>query len=164
MVALASPAWADLDQEIYHIQLKLNSIGFDVGEPDGVAGKRTMDAITKAAKSYGFEPDKKGFVDYFTFLSFDNRASLTAGPELEAIKSAVGGQLKDPFSAQFKDLFKFPSGRVCGMVNGKNAFGAYSGWTPFMAYAVELGGTFMPGVAFVDGETSIAFYHCLLDI
>lgn len=48
------------------------------------------------------------------------------------IKDAVGRHLKDPFSAQY-EWPEVRSGTVyCGFVNAKNAFGAYSGYQPFL--------------------------------
>jgi hypothetical protein len=57
----------------------------------------------------------------------------------EAIRraqDAVREKLKDPSSAQFKDVAYFQSGSldvVCGQVNAKNAYGGYSGFREFLA-------------------------------
>lgn len=57
-------------------------------------------------------------------------------------KNHVAANLKDPSSATFQDIFivKEPTdtngserGTVCGQVNGRNSFGAYSGYTRFVA-------------------------------
>jgi hypothetical protein len=56
--------------------------------------------------------------------------------------SHVRNQLKDPGSAQFRNVRVVPykNGRVvCGEVNGKNSYGGYVGFTPFVAG--ELGST-----------------------
>lgn len=45
-------------------------------------------------------------------------------------KEAVGDQLKDPSSAQFKEVRR-TDGVVCGEVNAKNSFGAYEGFRRF---------------------------------
>lgn len=39
--------------------------------------------------------------------------------------------LRDPRSAQFRNVYKNEFGYVCGHVNAKNGFGGYTGWTPF---------------------------------
>jgi len=41
-------------------------------------------------------------------------------------------QLKDPGSAQFANEFISPSKALCGQVNAKNGFGAYTGFEPFI--------------------------------
>lgn len=53
-----------------------------------------------------------------------------------ASKEAVKVNLKDPSSAEFKNirLVKYLNGHVvCGSVNAKNSFGGYTGFTPFIA-------------------------------
>jgi hypothetical protein len=55
---------------------------------------------------------------------------------LAAAQGQVRNTLKDPDSAQFRNvrLLDFNPGRlVCGEVNAKNGFGAYVGFTPFVA-------------------------------
>ncbi|WP_159975888.1 MULTISPECIES: hypothetical protein [unclassified Novosphingobium] len=46
--------------------------------------------------------------------------------EADRAKAVIAGKLKDPESAKFTDV-KVLFGTVCGMVNGRNSFGAYSG-------------------------------------
>lgn len=52
------------------------------------------------------------------------------------IKKFISDSLKDPSSAQFKNfrLVDFAGGKLaCGELNGKNSYGAYTGFTPFVA-------------------------------
>lgn len=56
--------------------------------------------------------------------------------ELAMLKTALEGQLKDPYSAKFRNVKvgpKSPAGMytACGMVNAKNSYGAYAGEEPF---------------------------------
>lgn len=48
-----------------------------------------------------------------------------------AAKKLVTHDLKDPSSAQFRDVHKTDQA-VCGEVNGKNAYGAYAGFQHFI--------------------------------
>lgn len=59
---------------------------------------------------------------------------LTA-QEKAAVEKAVKEKLKDPDSAKFKwpDLVN-EKGGYCGLVNARNSYGGYSGFTPFMAF------------------------------
>jgi len=50
----------------------------------------------------------------------------------DRLKVAVAAKLKDPGSAQFSNL-KLNGTILCGEVNGKNSFGAYSGADQFTA-------------------------------
>jgi hypothetical protein len=43
--------------EILKIQQKLNELGFDCGEPDGIMGSKTEQAIKDFQTSKGLEPD-----------------------------------------------------------------------------------------------------------
>lgn len=58
-----------------------------------------------------------------------------APSQIDFIESAVRQQLRDPDSAQFRDI-KIGTGDdahfVCGYVNAKNGFGGYIGFTRFM--------------------------------
>jgi hypothetical protein len=53
-------------------------------------------------------------------------------PQQEAIKSAVGKALKDPFTAQYEWPEPKSATVYCGWVNARNGFGAYDGFRPFM--------------------------------
>ncbi|RXX51382.1 hypothetical protein DD604_03455 [Enterobacter cloacae] len=77
-------------------------------------------------------------------------------------KSEVAANLKDPASAQFRNvkvskMTDAEDGRVvavvCGEINGKNGFGAYAGFHPFL---VELNmkskGFFSKGVDYTLGD------------
>lgn len=48
-------------------------------------------------------------------------------------KASVSSMLKDPDSAKFKDIFFGNGIIVCGMVSGKNSFGAYNGYQDFVS-------------------------------
>lgn len=52
---------------------------------------------------------------------------------IEKARTAVADRLKDPDSAEFRNERQVADGGVCGEVNGKNGFGAYSGFAPFFA-------------------------------
>ncbi len=58
-----------------------------------------------------------------------------------AAEQAVAYRLKDPSSAQFRDLraYRMPTGLlvVCGEINGKNSFGGYTGFSLFAATVQE---------------------------
>lgn len=63
----------------------------------------------------------------------------------KALKAAFEERLKDADSAKFKDLTQKSSEaagswQLCGEVNAKNSYGAYSGYEPFLAMSfVEKG-------------------------
>ena len=60
-------------------------------------------------------------------------AGCSAASELEKkAKEAVRYDLKDPDSAQFREIQVYLEKRlVCGEVNSRNSYGAYAGFEPF---------------------------------
>lgn len=48
--------------------------------------------------------------------------------------NAAANLLRDPSSAQFRNVRTDGDGYVCGEINGKNGFGAYSGFSEFYAF------------------------------
>lgn len=52
--------------------------------------------------------------------------------EYNALVLGLGDYLMDPFTMVLRRLVFYPNGVVCGEVNGKNGFGAYSGFTGFI--------------------------------
>lgn len=71
-------------------------------------------------------------------LSVDTAAAAKPKPPpkkadpIAAAHARVSDQMRDPETARFSDSFVSSSGSVCGMVNGKNAMGGYSGKTRFI--------------------------------
>jgi hypothetical protein len=51
--------------------------------------------------------------------------------QLVVIKGAFADQLKDPDSAKLKDVQIATDGTLCGHVNAKNSYGAYTGYRTF---------------------------------
>ena len=87
------------------------------------------------------------------------------GEELiEEAKANVVDRLKDPNSAQFKDLAIYETEKgviiVCGKVNAKNSMGGYTGFKTFTyrdgnAGIVDVSGDAAGGVAFAKALSSV---------
>lgn len=56
----------------------------------------------------------------------------------ELAKSKVRPHLRDAESARWGEIFEGKTGVLCGSVNAKNAFGAYPGFTRFVASGGDL--------------------------
>lgn len=64
-----------------------------------------------------------------------------------AVEAQIGRQLRDPYSAVYEYLYYGPL-NVCGLVNAKNAFGAYVGNQRFYTiYVKDKSGNFDVTVA-----------------
>jgi hypothetical protein len=68
----------------------------------------------------------------------DDSIAKVGEENAKAAMAAVMDKLKDPMSAQFKSFThpdpmyqQYPQNIVCGMVNAKNGFGGYNGFTAF---------------------------------
>jgi hypothetical protein len=78
----------------------------------------------------------------------------------ESAEAAIGENMKDPFSMQFRDV-KFDGVSYCGYVNAKNSWGAYAGFNRFYVtgdFAVVEDGDEDYGWAFVG-----SFDECFND-
>jgi hypothetical protein len=85
-----------------------------------------------------------GFRLQFTALATLAFAGCSLPSSTEPAKAAVRDILKDPASAQFRNVYVQKTGVTCGQVNAKNAFGGYVG---FRGFAVD-----QEGRAVIDGE------------
>jgi hypothetical protein len=99
---------------------------------------------------------KSKFIFTFVFLALPLAACVQDAAQLNSIPNPVVGEpymltstdevvvkntvtkgFKDPVSAQFENLKAARSGvkvTVCGQVNGKNGYGAYAGFSPFIVF------------------------------
>lgn len=69
-----------------------------------------------------------------TALALSACDKLPVGPIADA-KATAAASLRDPGSAQFRNVKSVTNGRgtaVCGEINGKNAFGGYAGFQDFV--------------------------------
>ena len=68
-----------------------------------------------------------------------DQAKKHADKEIDQAKQQIESQLKDPQSAQYKQVTKFSENVVCGLVNAKNSMGGYVGFKPFVFNGPEVG-------------------------
>ena len=94
-------------------------------------------------------------------------AQLTNGMQ-QAAETAVGGKLKDPYSAHYKDFRAYQQDSstfiICGTVNAKNSYGGYVGDVPFIAYVAsgvgQKAGQYFPiGANIAPPDDISAFYQ-----
>lgn len=71
----------------------------------------------------------------FAIFSFGIYAQMTGSAPQETAREYLTGELKDADTAKFRMIRKTSSGAICGEVNAKNSFGAYTGYKRF--YAIE---------------------------
>lgn len=60
----------DRGDEVKDLQERLNALGYDCGEADGVFGTRTKNAVVRFQTSNGLDPD--GIVGHKTWAALDN--------------------------------------------------------------------------------------------
>jgi hypothetical protein len=58
--------------------------------------------------------------------------SILLNGNITLAKSEVLAKLRDPNSAQFRNIIEKNSGAVCGEFNSKNGFGGYDSFAPFL--------------------------------
>jgi hypothetical protein len=99
--------------------------------------------IFEVVKHISFEPEVR--------TPAQQRADLEAVVKT-TLRAEVQNSFKDPDSVKFEDLVVYPMGKnwaLCGEVNGRNSFGAYTGYHQFVAFKVSDAQT----AVYVDGET-----------
>jgi hypothetical protein len=72
-------------------------------------------------------------------LAFGSEPRPVTADELAAVRHAVADRLKDPDSAQIRNVMVSPDGEnltVCGEVNAKNAYGGYVGFRKFLGMLI----------------------------
>lgn len=79
---------------------------------------------------------------------------------LSKAQEIAARNLKDPSSAQFRDVREARGGAVCGEMNGKNAFGAYTGFKRFVVRAGTSSVVTEPDEAMTEAEQQIATDQC----
>ncbi len=150
------------------IQSRLNDLGFDAGKADGRSGPQTRKALRQFSDSFGGEPDLEGVFDRMRELHFSSREIIDDHDEISEIKSHISVNLRDPESAQVRDLYRvkstytyqgLPVEMICGEVNGKNLYGAYVGYTGFFYTSL---GSDHKGAAFIDNpDEMFSVLKCL---
>jgi len=105
----------------------------------------------------------KGVVLFFSCLLL-TACKPSQEKAIDLAKTEISHDLKDPASTQFRDISTKKVGEkedgsvvmlICGEVNSKNSFGAYSGFSQFVvALTMKSKGLFSSGVEYtVEGKT-----------
>lgn len=81
----------------------------------------------------------KRLIACVALLCLSSIANAQDRPATDAEKAQaieiVKAKLKDPDSAQFRDIKRMRDGNLCGWVNAKNSFGGYAGFAVFFTGA-----------------------------
>ncbi|WP_425099179.1 hypothetical protein [Tropicibacter sp. S64] len=83
--------------------------------------------------------------------------------EKRTVKSEVRERLKDPSSAEFGTIKAAQDGHiitVCGFVNAKNSYGAYTGRKPFYGMLTQSRGFSVIALGGSEGEVTATFTIC----
>lgn len=62
---------------------------------------------------------------------------MTDQEKINFVQEKIKMQLKDPNSAQFKNVFVSSAKNVCGEMNAKNSYGGYNGFSLFYYSRLE---------------------------
>jgi hypothetical protein len=91
-----------------------------------------------------------------------------SAPEQKLVAEAVTKDFRDPAAAQFRWLpGDFVSAKevtpqtYCGMVNGKNAYGAYTGFVPFSVFLAVKDGKVILAAPLAVGSSESSEYAVL---
>lgn len=168
----SAPALAIDREALAMLQFTLKEHGFDAGKPDGLLGSKTRQAIAGFAKKYNLPEDPEAMLNGLISRSVSHSFKITSEinlteESLEQIKRGVAQDLKDPSSAEIRDVkvVEGPGGRfLCGEVNGKNSYGAYAGFVPFRSFGMGLFSDYSEIPYKIEGDTSVVWWTCALAI
>lgn len=77
-------------------------------------------------------PAKKVLVIFMAIIGIIIAANAKEYFAFRSAKQQIAAEMKDPETVKFRNLTLSPTKlAICGEVNGKNGFGAYSGFIPF---------------------------------
>lgn len=161
----ASPANALEPLEAFFLQKTLNEHGYNVGKADGKIGTATREQIRAFSKDHSSPSDPDELFSWIVRESARHSEVVSSTVEINEITAKVSRSLKDPSSAVLRNvrIVQGPKHSIlCGEVNGKNSYGAFAGFTPFMSIGPY------PGMFTVyhldDSAGGVAFYTCLTSI
>ena len=165
ILALGSGPASALDRtSIIFTQDTLNKHGFDAGKSDGKLGPATRRALVGFSDKYGAPNDIEGAMNFMINNSVKGRKEVTSESELKQVKERIAENLRDPSSVTIRNIYKvvdYDTDLICGEVNGKNAYGAYAGFTKFYGlYASYTGFEFFP-ILIDDATSAVAELKCL---
>ena len=116
--------------------------------------QRNLCARQKAGTAPAYQP--------VTILTPDPEYKLTA-KDISIVKNGVAKELKDPTSPIFGNMKATKSKKdvitVCGFVNGKNSYGAYTGQKPFIG-ALTNNNFLLIGIGEDDIHTTATYDVC----
>jgi len=94
-----------------------------------------------------------GGLAYAHHISNQNlQRSMGINPEVEEEgKAFIAGTLRDPSSAQFRNVKSYDT-CITGQVNGKNGFGGYAGYNDFFYDGLKKNGQIKPADVVQDGS------------
>jgi hypothetical protein len=145
---MATQSYASDWRTVASVQVILNSHGYNVGDVDGVAGPATRRALQSFALVHSIEPTVRAFYEYAVSRNLQERVPISDEGYLDSIRDSVSANLRDPSSAQFRNIYAITGPSVvqgsdrtyvCGQVNARNAFGGYAGFQYFYGTQIVIG-------------------------
>jgi len=133
------------------LQLRLTQEGFYTGPIDGMFGPASRRALSEYASDRGIADDIDETIPRLFEEARAWREDVTEG-QRKAAGEALNDELRDAESARVRFDFTYPMEGialaepaighrvVCGEVNARNAFNAYTGFQPFNVLLVDYGG------------------------
>lgn len=155
------------DSELFKsvaLQLRLKQEGVYDGKIDGRFGVGSSAAMTLYASKNGIKNNESAIIEHMAAKATQSRIKPSAGM-IEATINAIKDTLKDPLTADISvDYAQLLEGgaSVCGTVNARNSYGAYSGRQAFQVTLIPLPESNPPFVGKGRLEEDGAGWLCLL--
>ena len=132
---------------LYATQSTLQNHGYYDDKPDGIMGPKTRAALRAYASDRSIEGDLPSVYSDMITRNYKQREDISNESLVKEIKEKVSQLLKDPESANFRNIYRISGisfgghevDYICGEVNGKNSYGAYAGYSFFYGYYSDIG-------------------------
>ena len=159
-------------ESLLFLQMRLNDLGHEAGDPDGVMGPRTRSAIEAYAQDRNIQPTaERVFQDMLQRSRQARKSEELSDEQRRELESVVAENLLDPQSALFhEELYRVDrqSGAgagavdtICGRVNARNSFGGYVGYRYFQVRILGWDEVEVLSFAHMDNEPlGVSWYFC----
>lgn len=117
--------------EIAMVQTHFNRLfsGYKI-EVDGKWGPATQKAVNKLAVRYQVDGTLGSLIRKLNEQAAENFVHVEANNFQEALRESLSYNFLDPFSSKIRNVY-FNGSTICGEINAKNSFGAYTGFKQF---------------------------------
>lgn len=97
---------------------------------DGLWGPATRSTLEEFSNRNNLPMNAEAMLAELKKRNIEQRSTISNRELLEVIRAKVSYDFLDPFSSKLRNVY-WSNGNICGEINAKNAYGAYTGFNKF---------------------------------